>query len=53
MLGRDVMATKLLYRLDVLNKTNFHHYIDGKYNILIVIKLINGSLIGGFCHTPI
>jgi hypothetical protein len=47
------LKTKLLYRTDPLNKTNFHKYIDGKNNILLLTRLTNGYVIGGYSYTPI
>ena len=43
--------TKLLYSLDLLGSQNFHKYIDGKENILLIVKLTSGCIIGGYCAT--
>lgn len=47
------LETKLLYKLDKLNQTNFHKYIDGKMNLLVVVKLANGLIVGGYSGSPI
>jgi hypothetical protein len=38
-------ATRLLYRFDPFNKTNFHKYIDGQPDLLLLLKLQNGRII--------
>ena len=43
---------RLIFKFDALNSTNFHRYIDGKWDILLVIKLDNGFVVGGYCHSP-
>lgn len=42
-----------MFKLDKLNTTNFHKYIDGKFNLLVVVKLVNGLIVGGYSHSPI
>lgn len=32
--------------------TNFHTYFDSKNNLVIMVKLTNGVIIGGFTVTP-
>ena len=49
----DVAETKLLYRWDPRNNINFHHFIDGKENLLILVRLINNVTIGGFSCYPL
>lgn len=34
--------------MDYKNSVNFHSYIDGKPNILLIIKLLNGNLLAGY-----
>ena len=46
-------GTKLIYRLDSQNTSNFHLYIDKKENLLVVVKLSNGSIVGGFTNTTL
>ena len=36
--GKKVKNTQLLYRFDSKNPTNFHKYIDGHANILLIYK---------------
>ena len=43
-----ITDTRLLCRLDPLNSTNFHRYIDHKEHIVLVIKLINGFHLAGY-----
>jgi hypothetical protein len=47
-----VVATKLLYRFDDLNRVNFHKYVDNHPNILTIVKLANGRIIVGFSDQP-
>jgi len=43
-----IVGTKLIYRYDELNKTNFHRYIDHKPHIVVLVKLKNGYILGGW-----
>jgi hypothetical protein len=45
--------TRLLYRLDPLNKTNFHSYIDNHPNFLLVVQLANNFLFAAFSQGPL
>lgn len=43
-----MVRSKLIYKFDPLNKTNFHQYIDQIPNILVIIKLQNGFLTAAY-----
>ncbi len=43
----------MIYKYDTINPINFHNYIDRKSNLLLVIKLVNGYVIGGFSEYAI
>jgi len=43
-----IKATKLVYAFDSLNKSNFHKYIDNKVQIVVLVKLINGYIVGAW-----
>lgn len=45
---REVIRGRLLYRMDLVNPTNFHKYIDHHLNILLVVKLKNGFMLAVF-----
>ena len=45
--------TKLIYRYDPLNKTNYHSYIDNIPHFVLVVKLKNGRLIAGYSVGPV
>ena len=45
---QNVMGSSLLYRMDLLNPTNFHKYIDNHPNLLIVVKLKNEFMLAVF-----
>lgn len=47
-----VKMTKIIYKYDDQNKTNFHTYFDKKENLLAIVKLCNGTIIGGFTANP-
>ena len=49
---KNVCKTKRLYQYDPLNKTSFHKYIDGKPNIVLLIKLKNDMVLGGYSESP-
>lgn len=38
-----ILKTRLIYAFDANNKTNFHKYIDGKENLVFIIKMLNGT----------
>ena len=38
----------MLYRMDLLNPTNFHKYIDNRPNIILIVLLKNGYTIAAF-----
>ena len=44
--------TKILYKFDRVNKINFHTYVDGHRNIVLIIKAFNGSHIAAFSEDP-
>ena len=48
----QVINSKLLCKLDPLNKTNIHKYIDNVPYLMILIKLKNGRILGGFSLSP-
>ena len=43
---------KLLFRYQPFTQPNLHYYIDNKVNFLILIRLVNNVVIGGFCPYP-
>lgn len=45
--------TRLLYRYDPENKTNYHKYIDAHPDFCVTIKLKNGRLIAGYSQAPL
>jgi hypothetical protein len=45
-------SSKLLCRLDPLNKINFHKYLDRHPNILAIAELRNGLIVAGFSSDP-
>ena len=45
--GQSIYKTKLLYKHDPLNKTNFHKYIDNVESILVVVQT-KSAIVGGF-----
>lgn len=49
------MASRVIYRFgkDEPNKVNFHHYIDGRPNVMVIVKLANGNTVGVFSKFPI
>ena len=42
--------SSLIYSLDMKNPVNFHEYIDDKENLLIIVQLENGMIVGGYGH---
>jgi hypothetical protein len=46
--NRIVLKSRLVYKLDLKNKANFHEYIDKVSNILCVAKTLKGTYIAGY-----
>lgn len=46
------VSTRFLYKFDPSNRINFHKYIDGVPNLLLIVHLSNGTKIGGFAVDP-
>ena len=46
-----IERTKLLYRWDRFNQTNIHKYIDGKNNIVLLIKTSKDWCLGAYSQT--
>ena len=51
-MGTKTFNSRLRYRFDPLNNTNFHNYIDYIPNLIIFIKLFNHTIVGGFTAHP-
>lgn len=45
---KQIRKTDLLYRYDPLNKVGVHKYIDNFPNFVMLLKLQNGWICGGF-----
>ncbi len=43
-----IQKTKLIFRDDPLNKINFHRYIDGISNLVVIVKTKKGFYIAGY-----
>jgi hypothetical protein len=44
----QIIRSKLLFRFDQLNPTNFHKYIDNKSNLLCLVKTAANAFIASF-----
>ena len=44
---QTLTKTKLIYKFDPLNPTNFHKYVDGIKNVLVIAETQN-TIIGGY-----
>lgn len=49
---RHPVQFKLMFKNQPFTQPNLHYYIDNKTNFLILIKLANNVIIGGFCPYP-
>lgn len=47
-----IQKTRLVYAFDPNNKTNFHKYIDGKDNLVFIIKMLNGTYTAAYTEGP-
>lgn len=47
-----IAKTRLLYKYDPLNKTNWHRYIDNRDNLVLVVKLANGNAVAAWSEGP-
>lgn len=43
-----IKKTKLIYKFDPRNRTNFHQYIDNLNHLVLIIKTKNGVLLAGW-----
>lgn len=48
--GKKIIGTRLIYRYDTLNRVNFHKYIDNHDQLVVLIKLENGNVLGAWCE---
>lgn len=48
LLKNIIVRTRLVCRMDPINPTNMHRYIDGLSNIVILIRTDIGQLIGAY-----
>ena len=51
--GKEIASTKKIYAFDKKNPVNPHKYIDDVPDWVMLFKLRNGYIIGGFCRDPI
>lgn len=51
--GKSLVATKMFHKYDPKNLNNFHTYVDGKDNFIVLVKLINNVVLGGFSAQPL
>lgn len=52
-MGCTPSESKLIYKYDPLNLVNFHNYFDRVDNLIVFIKISNGTIIGGFTVYPV
>ena len=43
-----IKKTKLIYRFDLLNPTSFHEYVDGVFNMLMIVRTKANCIFGAF-----
>ena len=48
---QTIRKTSLLYRMDSLNKNNIHRYVDNHPNLMLLLKLENGWICGGYSES--
>ena len=41
--------SNLLYRLDLSNSNNVHRYIDDRKQLLLLVEMVNGHILGAYC----
>ena len=46
-----IVKTEMIYAFDSQNKVNFHKYVDGKEQIVLIIKLKNGSSLAAYSES--
>ena len=51
-INKRILKTKLLYRYDIKNPTNFNNYINGIHNLLLTIKT-KKNIFGSFSTSKI
>lgn len=48
-----MFKAELVYKYDPLSLVNFHHYFDGKNNLLLLASTTRGTVVGAFTEGPI
>jgi hypothetical protein len=43
-----IKKTHLIFKFDLLNKTNLHQYIDRHENLVLIVEVYNGHLLAGY-----
>ena len=51
--NQKIAGMSFVYRMDFVNPVNFHHYIDNKKDLLLVVHLKTGSIIAGFTEEAV
>lgn len=51
-MNRSIFKTKLIYRFEPLNKVNFHNYIDGCSNLVVIARTSSGYYLAAFTESP-
>ena len=51
--GKGLFKTRLVWRMDPLNETNFHKYIDDHEHLLLIVELENGHRVGGYSEAKL
>jgi hypothetical protein len=48
MFGKPIRGSKLLYSYDYITPVPFGEYIKNMSNLIVIFRLKNGTLVGGF-----
>jgi hypothetical protein len=43
--NKKIAATRFTYRYKGSDRTNIHNFIDGKENLVVVVRLVNGKIL--------
>lgn len=46
--NKTVAKTRLVFKFDPQNATNFHKYIDGKANLICIAKTVLGAFVASY-----
>jgi hypothetical protein len=48
---RNIVKTRILFKYDKKSNTNFHHYVDGYKNVVLIVRTASGMFVAGYSES--